>query len=228
MTPCALSCALPSAAPTNSCCTWWAIARPAWCSASWARLADDATWRRKRVRFEHGDGLAPDLQPRAKALGIVVVQNPSHYISAMDRQHGAATQLPAGFRSLLEGGVPFALGSDGPSNPFLNILFAATLSDPKEALTREQAVRAYTAGAAYAEFQEKEKGTLAPGKLADLAVLSQDIFTVPLPALPGTVSELTMVGGKVVYEAKRGATLSQATPRAVKKPVAMPVKKKLK
>ena len=169
-----------------------------------SELADDATWRRKRVRFEHGDGVAADLQPRAKALGVVIVQNPSHFINAaLDKQHGAPAHLHASFRSLLESGVPFALGSDGPMNPFLNILFATTLADPKEALTREQAVRAYTAGAAYAEFQEQQKGTLAPGKLADLAVLSQDIFTVPPPALPGTVSELTMVGGKVVYEAKK-------------------------
>jgi len=175
-----------------------------------SELADDATWRRKRVRFEHGDGVAADLRPRAKALGIVVVQNPSHYTLDMDAQHGAALQMPAGFRSLLESGVPFALGSDGLSNPFLNILFAATLANPKEALSREQAVRAYTAGSAYAEFQEKEKGTLEPGKLADLAVLSQDIFTVPLPALPGTVSELTMIGGKVVYEAN-GAAQAKAS-----------------
>ncbi|GAA4029166.1 amidohydrolase [Hymenobacter glaciei] len=167
-------------------------------------LSDDATWRTKRVRFEHGDGVGADLQARAKALGIVVVQNSSHFINAaVDPQHGAPANMHASFRSLLESGVPFALGSDGPMNPFLNILFATTLADPKEALTREQAVRAYTAGAAFAEFQEQQKGTLAPGKLADLAVLSKDIFTVPLPALPGTVSELTMVGGKVVYEAKR-------------------------
>ncbi|MBJ6108329.1 amidohydrolase [Hymenobacter sp. BT523] len=167
-----------------------------------SQLGDAATWRQKRVRFEHGDGLAADLQPRARALGIVVVQNPSHFINAaLDPQHGAPATLRGSFRSLLESGIPFALGSDGPSNPYLNILFACTLADPKETLTREQAVRAYTAGAAYAEFQEQQKGTLAPGKLADLAVLSQDIFTVPLPALPGTVSELTMVGGRVVYEA---------------------------
>ncbi|MFD2718380.1 amidohydrolase [Hymenobacter monticola] len=167
-----------------------------------SELGDDATWRKKRVRFEHGAGVAADLQPRAQALGVVIVQNPSHFINAaLDPQHGAPAALHGSFRSLLESGIPFALGSDGPSNPYLNILFACTLADPKEALTREQAVRAYTAGASYAEFQEQQKGTLAPGKLADLAVLSQDIFTVPLPALPGTVSELTMVGGKVVYEA---------------------------
>ncbi|HEX8504741.1 MAG TPA: amidohydrolase [Hymenobacter sp.] len=192
-----------------------------------SELADDATWRPKRVRFEHGDGVTADLQPRAKAMGVVVVQNPSHYInSAVDKQHAGPPEARPTFRSLLEGGVPFALGSDGPSNPYLNILFATTLADPKEALTREQAVRAYTAGSAYAEFQEKDKGTLSVGKLADLAVLSQDIFTVPLPALPGTTSELTMVGGKVVHEAQGGAALIKSAPVPAKKPSAAPIKPK--
>jgi predicted amidohydrolase YtcJ len=194
-----------------------------------SQLADDATWRRKRVRFEHGDGLTADLQPRAQALGIVVVQNPSHFTNAaLDKQHGAPPELHGAFRSLLESGVPFALGSDGPANPYLNILFAVTLADSKEALTREQAVRAYTAGSAYAEFQEQEKGMLRSGMLADLAVLSQDIFTVPLPALPGTISELTMVGGQVAYEAKSAAALSRGATPTVKKPATFPAKPKLK
>jgi len=62
-----------------------------------------------------------------------------------------------------------------------------------------------TRGAAFAEFAEADKGTLETGKLADLAVLSQDIFTVPLPELPKTMSVLTLVGGTTVYEAKQGA-----------------------
>ena len=62
-------------------------------------------------------------------------------------------------------------------------------------------VRAYTLGSAYAEFAEKEKGTLAPGMLADIAVLSQDIFTIPVDALPRTESVLTLVGGKIVWDA---------------------------
>jgi hypothetical protein len=66
--------------------------------------------------------------------------------------------------------------------------------------TREQAVTMYTRGSAYAEFAERAKGTLAPGTLVDLAVLSQDIFTVPPPALPSTTSVLTMVGGKIVRD----------------------------
>jgi predicted amidohydrolase YtcJ len=71
---------------------------------------------------------------------------------------------------------------------------------------REQAVTAYTLTSAYAEFQEKEKGSIEPGKFADIAVLSQDIFTVPAPELPKTVSILTLVGGKVVYKAKDAST----------------------
>jgi hypothetical protein len=71
-----------------------------------------------------------------------------------------------------------------------------------EAITREQAVIAYTRGSAYAEFTDKDKGTLEPGKLADLAVLSQDIFQIPLQDLPKTESVLTLVGGKVVYDTK--------------------------
>ena len=69
-----------------------------------------------------------------------------------------------------------------------------------EALTREQAVTMYTRGSACAEFAEKEKGTIAPGMLADIAVLSQDIFTVPVQMMPATTSVLTIAGGKVVLE----------------------------
>jgi predicted amidohydrolase YtcJ len=68
-------------------------------------------------------------------------------------------------------------------------------------LSREWLVRLYTSGSAYAERQERDKGTLMPGMLADLAVLSQDIFTVPLEALPRTESVLTMIGGRIEYDA---------------------------
>ena len=73
-------------------------------------------------------------------------------------------------------------------------------SRPTEAVTRETAVRAYTFGSAFAEFADDEKGTLAKGKLADLTVLSQDIFAAPVPELPKTQSVLTIVGGTIVYE----------------------------
>jgi hypothetical protein len=78
---------------------------------------------------------------------------------------------------------------------------AQTVYTPGERLSVEEAVEAYTAGSAYATFQEKELGTLERGKLADLIVLSQDIFSVPPETLSGTRVLLTMVGGKVVYQA---------------------------
>ena len=94
-----------------------------------------------------------------------------------------------------------ALGSDGePRSPFVNLLFAVSVpSHPP--VSRELIITAYTPGSAYAEFAEKDKGTLAPGMLADLAVLLQDIFTVPAESLPATRSVLTLVGGKVAYDA---------------------------
>jgi predicted amidohydrolase YtcJ len=67
-------------------------------------------------------------------------------------------------------------------------------------LTREQALTAYTAGAAFAEGQEKRKGRIAPGLAADLAVLSQDVLSIPTGQIPGTTSLLTLVDGEVIYE----------------------------
>lgn len=161
-------------------------------------------WAARRVRFEHGDGLYPDLIPRVKEFGIVVMREPSHLAArylAPQLFVGAGMEKSQPLRSLLLAGIPVAFGSDGPVNPYLNILFATTHPDrPSEAITREQAVIAYTTTSAYAELAEKDKGTLEPGKLADLAVLSQDIFSVPTEELPKTESVLTIVGGKVVYD----------------------------
>ena len=94
-------------------------------------------------------------------------------------------------------------GSDGTLNPFLNIMFAVTHPRrPSEAISIEETVIAYTATNAFAEFEEQNKGTLSVGKVADLAVLSQDIFKIPVAALAQTKSVLTMVNGKIVYDAK--------------------------
>jgi predicted amidohydrolase YtcJ len=153
-------------------------------------------WASRRVRFEHGDGLFPDLVPHAKELGVVDIQNPAHFALGLN----IAQAQP--LKSLLAAGIPVALGSDGPMNPYLNIMLASTHPNrPSEAITREQAVIAYTLTSAYAEFAEKDKGSLEPGKLADLVVLSQDIFSVPTAELPKTQSVLTLVGGKTVYDA---------------------------
>ncbi len=167
-------------------------------------------WPAKRVRLEHGDGVIADLISRADKLGVIVVQNPSHFVDAQLFKERWGTGMQR-LRSLLDAGIPLALGSDGPMNPFLNVMFATTHpAAPDEAITREQAVRAYTYGSAFAEFADEEKGTLAVGKLADFAVLSQDIFAVPSADLPMTHSVLTVVGGKVVYDAK---LLNQAVRR---------------
>jgi hypothetical protein len=155
-----------------------------------------AVWVDKRVRFEHGDGLFQDIVPQAKELGVVVVQNPSHFMA------GFVAEKAFPLKSLLAAGIPVALGSDGPLNPYLNIMLAVQHpAHPSEAITREQAVIAYTRASAYAEFAEQDKGTLEAGKLADLAVLSQDIFAVPPTDLPKTESILTLVGGKAIYDA---------------------------
>ena len=164
--------------------------------------ADTSHRPARRVRVEHGDGLLPDLASRAKELGIIVVQNPTHFDPGVTRffERIGTNQLYFPLRSLLDAGIPVALGSDGPMNPGLNIMFASIHpSNPREAITREQAVIAYTRGSAFAEFAEKDKGTLGPGKLADLAVLSEDIFHAPPDLLPAMHSELTIVGGKVVF-----------------------------
>jgi predicted amidohydrolase YtcJ len=160
------------------------------------------TWKNRRVRFEHGDGLLPASYAKAKNLGIIVVQNPSHFtiVPVLNQRYGSMLlQHAEPVKSLLQAGIPVALGSDGPLNPFLNIMFACMHPfRPSEALTVEEAVIAYTKTSAYAEMQDN-KGMIAPGQLADLAVLSNDIFTMPLQQLPATHSVLTMVNGKIVF-----------------------------
>ena len=150
-------------------------------------------WSARRLRIEHGDGLLPDLIPTAHDLGVVVVINPTHL--AARGLYPPGDYMP--MQTLLKNGIPLAIGSDGDLNPFLNIMLA--VDQRHENLTREEAVIAYTRGSAYAEFAEKEKGSIEVGKLADLAVLSQDIFGVHLDQLPATKSVLTMVNGEIVF-----------------------------
>jgi len=157
------------------------------------------------LRIEHGDGISQERAKNFADAGIFVVQNPTHLaFSAMMQSRYGNERLKKMclLRSLKEAGVRLAFGSDGPLNPFLGILFAVTNpTNPPEAMSTEDAVQAYTYEAAYAEFAEKEQGKLASGMLADLAVLSQDIFTIPPDKLPATRSVLTIVGGKIEYEA---------------------------
>ncbi|MDQ2667724.1 MAG: amidohydrolase [Gemmatimonadota bacterium] len=149
-------------------------------------LAPDSVWRAKRVRLEHARGIVGPLVGKAVRLGVVIAQ----------------PRPGSPIRTWLAAGIPLAYGSDMLRNPFFNMMQAVS-SRPgttSETITREQAVSVYTRGAAYAEFMEREKGTLAPGMLADIAVLSQDIFTVAPAALPATTSVMTLVGGRVVRD----------------------------
>jgi len=142
---------------------------------------------------------------RAARMGVTIVQNPAHFMiprpftARIGPERSARTTQ---VKNIIQAGVPFAIGSDGPMNPFLNIMFATiNANNPSQALTVEQALTAYTSGSAAAEFAEHDKGMLKPGMLADMALLSQDIFKVPTPDLPRTLSILTMVNGKVVHSA---------------------------
>jgi len=167
------------------------------------QLAPVATWRAKRVRIEHGDGIGRDVFEKAAQLGLVVIQNPTHLaIPPIAGKKMLDHEIV--LKSFVNAGIPLALGSDGgvaEQNPFLNLMLAVLVpSDPSEALTREQALTAYTAGGAYAEVQDQRKGRLAPGFAADLAVLSQDVLTVPTSQLPATTSLLTIVDGEVIFE----------------------------
>lgn len=159
-------------------------------------------WKALRPRFEHCDDadVSEDFLARIKKLGIIIVQNPAHLMPFDGNFPEGGLKKGLALKSIINNGIPLAIGSDGTTNPFLNLLFATTHPvRPGEALTLEDALIAYTKTAAFAEFEENEKGTLTIGKVADLSILSQDIFKVIPPDLLKTVSLLTMVDGKVVY-----------------------------
>ena len=179
----------------------------------------ERVWANRRLRIEHGNGLMEDLIPRARKLGVIVAENPMYLGEPLKPLSPQPVPVWTPCRSLLEAGIPLVLASDGRPdfpflNPFLNIQIATTYaSDPKEAITREQALIAFTRTAAYSEFAEDRLGTLEVGKLADLAVLSQDIFKVSNDDLPKTESVLTIVGGKIAYVRDAGEIAVSTTPQ---------------
>ena len=152
-------------------------------------MASPEIWKTKRVRIEHGSGIVTAAAAKeVKDLGIIIVHTP---------QYGMRSPL----KTWLQMGIPIAIGPDAFINPYLNIIFMTTQQvNEGENISREQAVIAYTKGGAYAEFADSYKGTLTPGKVADLAVLSQDIFTIPAQQSPSTKSVLTIIDGKIVYQ----------------------------
>jgi hypothetical protein len=116
---------------------------------------------------------------------------------------------------MLDAGATLAFGSDwpvAPLSPILGIYAAVTRAPldgrhaegwyPEERVTVEEALRAYTSGGAYAAFEENEKGTISAGKLADLVVLSDDLFRIPPQRSKDVRVKMTLAGGKIVYEEK--------------------------
>jgi predicted amidohydrolase YtcJ/beta-lactamase class A len=172
--------------------------------------------RDRRFRIEHAQHLLARDIPRFAKLGVIASMQPYHAIDdgrwAEKRIGPVRIKTTYAFRSLLDSGATLVFGSDwfvAPLSPILGIHAAVTRQTidgknpagwvPEEKISVDEAVRAYTAGAAYAEFAEKNKGTLEIGKLADVVVLSQDIFKIKADEIQKTKVTHTIVGGRVVY-----------------------------
>ena len=172
--------------------------------------------RDRRFILIHASLIRPEQMDRARALGVRVdFQNVFMWDKAatVERFLGKATAdraLPT--KTLIDrmGLDNLGAGTDfpvNPINPFLNIYIMVTRKDPNgnvygasEAISREQALRLYTSAASRYMFEEGRKGTLETGKLADLAVLSADIMSIPEDQIKDIKADMTMVGGKVVFQ----------------------------
>jgi predicted amidohydrolase YtcJ len=173
--------------------------------------------RDRRFRIEHAQHVRASDIARYKALGVIASVQPSHCIDDMRfvESHVGKARLADAYRwrSFADAGVPLAFGTDWfvePLDPRLGLYAAVTREfttggpaggfEPQEKLSLEQALDAYTRGSAYAEFAEARKGTLAPGKLADLVVFAGDLFRIPPRDILTTPVDLTIVGGRVVFD----------------------------
>lgn len=169
-----------------------------------------------RFRIEHAQVLAPEDIPRFRKLGVIASMQPAHCTSDMrwaEARLGDKRCLGAyAWASLIRAGVPIAGGSDFPvesHNPFLGFYAAITRQDaagnpaggwrPEEKVSRQEALAMYTMWAAYAAFEEGEKGSLEPGKLADFIVIDRDIMTCEPKEILETRVLQTVLGGKLVY-----------------------------
>jgi predicted amidohydrolase YtcJ len=164
--------------------------------------------------LEHISVLTDDEIHRIRDLGLVVTTHTNSYIGkqgdALRQRVGAgAEDTIVPLRKLRDAGVPVALATDNvPTSLWHPIAQTVTRLDrfaqraiaPSQRLTREEALRAATAGGAFLTFDEREKGTLEPGKLADLVVLSADPLAVDEASIADIVAELTVVGGTIVLE----------------------------
>ena len=172
--------------------------------------------RDRRFRIEHAQHIAPSDLPRFARLGVIASMQPYHAIDdgrwaekVIGHERGKTTYA---FRSLLDAGTRLAFGSDwfvAPATPLEGIYAAVTRRTldgahpngwyPEQKIGVEDALRAYTSGGAYASFDERDKGVLAPGKLADFVMIDRDLTRVS----PETIREarvmMTVVAGKIVH-----------------------------
>jgi predicted amidohydrolase YtcJ len=171
--------------------------------------------RNLRWRIEHAPHLHPDDIPRFAKLSVIASMQANHATSdgpfVVQRlgQRRAAEGAYA-WRRLLDAKAVVTNGTDVPVERIEQIacFFSSVTRQmasgatfvPEQAMTREEALRSYTAAAAWAAFEENDKGTIEAGKLADLVVLSGDLLTIPAGEIPKVRVETTIVGGKVVYE----------------------------
>jgi predicted amidohydrolase YtcJ len=173
--------------------------------------------RDRRWRIEHSQHLAVKDFDRFAQLHVIASVQPYHAIDdgrwAEGRiGHDRASRTYA-FRTLLNHGVRLAFGTDwevAPLNPMLTLYAATTRATldgknpdgwfPEQKLTIKEAIEAYTMGSAYAEFQENEKGSITPGKLADMVLLSDDVLSIDPVKIRDVKVFKTWVGGKLTYD----------------------------
>jgi predicted amidohydrolase YtcJ len=176
--------------------------------------------RDRRFRIEHAQHLRVQDIPRFARGKIIASMQPYHCADdgrwAEKRIGPERAKGTYAFRSLLNAGATLAFGTDwnvAPLDPLAGISAAVTRRTldgkhpngwvPEEKITVEETVRAYTLGSAYAEFAEQTKGAIAPGKLADLVILDKDIFKISPTEIESVRVQLTLVDGRIVYEAGR-------------------------
>jgi predicted amidohydrolase YtcJ len=170
-----------------------------------------------RLRVEHAQVTTPAQIARFKELKVIASMQPSHVLTdmrwAQDRLGPKRAATSYAWSSFLNKGVTVAFGTDypvEPVTPFRGLYAAVTRKSengkqeyfPAQKLTMDQAIAAYTTGSAFAEFEEKEKGKLVPGMLADFVVLDHDVTAASPDKVIATRVMRTVMGGKTVYEMK--------------------------
>jgi len=177
-------------------------------------FADNPTARDLRWRIEHAQHLDPADVPRFAKLGVIASMQGVHATSDgpwLPKRLGEerAGRISYVWRSLLDSGAIVTNGTDAPVediDPIASFYSSVTRKmangqyfHPDQSMTREEALRSYTINNAYASFEEQRMGSITPGKLADITILSKDIMTIPVDEIPTARVDYTIVGGKIAY-----------------------------